>query len=169
MERNNKKDGQRNLPCRAPQGGALLRIRMLQVLSVLLAFSGLALLCLGFIRRGIPPPVRAGGLSPEMSFATVRLTDIAAGRAEGRVTVCGVVTRVSVPSPGSNAPYQLMLEEGGAEVPAVFWGDVLQVRDGRLPMPGGWLRMRGEVGHYRGTVQLKVCAPWVLLANGDEK
>jgi len=60
-------------PSYGPQVKRPLRVRVLQNLSLLLAFAGLILLYLYSVNRGIPL-VRAGELSPTMNFATVRLS-----------------------------------------------------------------------------------------------
>lgn len=173
-------NGPKNLSDAGVRTEGTFRIRALRFLSVLLAFSGLALLCPGLIRctgrqepllrlRSAAQPRADRPLVPDRAAPLVRLADMTAGRAGERITVSGLITRVSIPRPGSNAPYILTLEDGGAEVPAVFWGAVLQAQGGRLPMPGQAVRMQGEIDLYNGTVQLKVRDPWVLLAKGGEK
>lgn len=231
-----------------PQVKRPLRIRVLQVLSLLLAFAGLILLYLYSVNRDIPL-VRAGDLSATMNFATVRMTggivrdayifksggivfdlddgsgvitimggraqadtlktenrlpqrgdyvevagrlsisaeqdpvlrllsagqlqlsrrpvaasavthirlaDITAAQKGERVSVTGVLRKISVPKPGSDAPYILTLEEDHAELPVVFWDTVLKDMGGKFPEPGERLRACGRIDVYRDAVQLKI-------------
>jgi RecJ-like exonuclease len=231
-----------------PQVRRPLRVRVLQGMSLLLAFAGLILLYLYSVNRDIPS-VRAGELSPTMNFATVRmsggvtrdaylfksggvvfdvddgsgiitvmggraqaaalkaenclprrgdrveavgrlsirageetvlrlystdqlrlsrrpavvtaaprfrLADITAEQKGERVSVTGALKEISVPRPGSKAPYILTLEEEGAELAVVFWDTVVKELDGNLPMPGKHVSARGQVEVYKETVQLKV-------------
>jgi len=86
----------------------------------------------------------------------LRLADITADREGRQVTVAGTLKSVDIPGPGSKAPYVLTLEEDGAQLAVIFWEDVFQGLDGKLPVPGKLISVRGRVDGCKDTVQLKV-------------
>lgn len=86
----------------------------------------------------------------------VRLADVTAAHKGEQVTVVGTLKAVDVPGPGSKSPYVLTIAADGAELAVIFWEDVFQGLDKKLPMPGKTISARGRVGVYRDTVQLKV-------------
>lgn len=88
--------------------------------------------------------------------ARIRLADITAGQKGESLTAVGTLQSIEVPRPGSKAPYVLTLEEEGSELAVIFWDDVFQGLEKKLPMPGKLIRARGRVEVYNGTVQLKV-------------
>jgi exonuclease VII large subunit len=67
-----------------------------------------------------------------------------------------MLKEVTIPGPGSKAPYVLTLEEDGATLDVVFWDEVFQGLEGKLPIPGKLIRAKGKVDLYKDTVQLKV-------------
>ena len=86
----------------------------------------------------------------------VRLADVTAAHKGDQVTVAGTLKSVDVPGPGSKSPYVLTLAADGSELAVVFWEDVFQGLDKKLPMPGKLISARGRVGVYKDAVQLKV-------------
>ncbi|MEI7850470.1 MAG: OB-fold nucleic acid binding domain-containing protein [Kiritimatiellales bacterium] len=86
----------------------------------------------------------------------VRLADVTAAHKGDQVTVVGTLKSVDVPGPGSKSPYVLTLAADGAELAVIFWEDVFQGLDKKLPMPGKLISARGRVGVYKDAVQLKV-------------
>jgi DNA/RNA endonuclease YhcR with UshA esterase domain len=86
----------------------------------------------------------------------VRLADVTAAHKGDLVTVSGTLKSIDIPGPGSKVPYVLTLAENGAELAVVFWEDVFQGLDKKLPMPGKLISACGRVGVYKDTVQLKV-------------
>ncbi len=96
--------------------------------------------------------------APRSAFRRVRLADVTASRDGELVAVTGVLKEISLPRPGSRAPYIFILEDGGAMLDVVFWDEVFHGLDGTFPIPGKRLRVRGRVSLYHGTVQLKLAA-----------
>jgi DNA/RNA endonuclease YhcR with UshA esterase domain len=86
----------------------------------------------------------------------VRLADVTAAHKGEQVSVTGTLKSIDIPGPGSKAPYALTIMADGAELVVVFWEDVFQGLDKKLPMPGKFISARGRVGVYKDTVQLKV-------------
>ena len=95
----------------------------------------------------------AAGPAP---VASTRLADITAAHKGDQVTVAGTLKSIDVPGPGSKAPYTLTLEENGAELAVIFWNDVVQGLENKLPVPGKRISVRGRVDVHKDTVQLKV-------------
>lgn len=96
------------------------------------------------------------GPAPKAKRTRMRLEEITAGQAGLLVETAGRVRAVSVPRPGSNAPYVLTLEENGAHLAVVLRGRVLQEPGGDLPLPGAELCVAGRVEIYQGQVQINV-------------
>jgi RecJ-like exonuclease len=92
--------------------------------------------------------------APEL--ARIHLSDITAEQKGEQVTVSGTLKTVEIPQPGTKAPYVLTLEEDGTTLPVIFWDDVFQGLERKLPMVGKLVRARGRVDVYKDTVQLKV-------------
>lgn len=86
----------------------------------------------------------------------IRLSDLGAVEVNARVAVVGLLKKIDVPGPGSNAPYVLTLEEDGIQRPVVFWNDVFLGMNQTLPLPGERIRACGRVEVYCGMVQLKL-------------
>ncbi|MFA7257163.1 MAG: hypothetical protein WC047_06285 [Kiritimatiellales bacterium] len=86
----------------------------------------------------------------------IALSDVTADRKGDQVTVVGTLKTVDVPGPGSKAPYVLTLAEDGATLAVIFWDDVFQGLDKKLPMPGKLISARGKVDVYKDAIQLKV-------------
>lgn len=91
-----------------------------------------------------------------VSAAQVRLADVTAAHKGASVSVSGSLKSIDVPGPGSRAPYVLTLEENGAALAVVFWDDVFQRLEKKLPVPGKRISARGRVDVYKNAVQLKV-------------
>lgn len=91
-----------------------------------------------------------------VTSARIRLADITRAQDGELVTVTGTLKTIGIPRPGSNAPYVLTLEEDGAELPIIFWDDVFEGLERKLPLPGSLVSARGRVDVYQGTVQIKV-------------
>ncbi len=72
------------------------------------------------------------------------------------VTVVGTLKEISIPRPGAKAPYTLTLEEGGVELEVIFWDEVFQGLEQKLPTLGKTLSARGRVDLYKEKLQLKV-------------
>ena len=85
-----------------------------------------------------------------------QLADVTAAHKGELVAVTGILKSIDVPGPGSKSPYTLTLEDNGAELAVVFWNDVFQGMDKKLPAPGKHIRVSGRVDVYKDTVQLKV-------------
>jgi len=86
----------------------------------------------------------------------LRLADVTAAHKGELVTVSGILKAIDVPGPGSKAPYTLILEENGAVLAVIFWNDVFQGMNKRLPAPGKHISVSGRVDVYKDTIQLKV-------------
>jgi DNA/RNA endonuclease YhcR with UshA esterase domain len=86
----------------------------------------------------------------------VRLADVTAAHKGEQVAVVGTLKSVDIPGPSSKSPYVLTIAADGAELAVIFWEDVFQGLDKKLPMPGKLISARGRVGVYKDTVQLKV-------------
>lgn len=85
-----------------------------------------------------------------------RIAEITAAQKGEEVAVIGTLQSIDVPGPGSKAPYVLTLAEDRAKLAVIFWEDVLQGLDKKLPRPGQRIRVYGRVDVYKGAVQLKV-------------
>lgn len=240
-----------NYPVYGPQVKRPLRVRVLKIASLVLAFAGLVLLYFYSVNRGIPL-VKVGDVTPTMNFAYVRvagdvsrdayifksggfvfnlydgtgevaimgsrtqaellknenrlpkrgdqvevagslsigaddevklrmqsadqlvltrkprksaapaavsrikLADITPAQDGDRMTVVGKLKEVSIPAPGSKAPYKLTLEEEGKELPVIFWDEVFQGLEQKLPTPGTLIRVSGRIELFKGAPQLKV-------------
>ena len=93
------------------------------------------------------------------SVPRVSLSDITVAHKGRQVAAVGRLKSIDVPGLGSRTPYVLTLEEdNGAELAVIFWEDVLQGLDNKLPIPGKFIRARGKVEVYQDRVQLKVGA-----------
>lgn len=90
------------------------------------------------------------------AMAAVRLSDITAAKKGDPVTVQGTLKNVTLPGPGSKAPYVLTLEQDGTELDVIFWDKVFQGLKRKLPMPGNVLSATGRIDVYKEKVQLKV-------------
>ena len=86
----------------------------------------------------------------------IQLADITSAQEGEQLSVIGVLKEISVPRPGSKAPYVLTLEENGAELAVIFWDKVFQGLERKLPTPGKTISARGRVAVYKESVQLKV-------------
>lgn len=86
----------------------------------------------------------------------VLLSDISADQAGERLTVSGKLKEIEIPGPGSKAPYKLIIEQGGATLELIFWDEVFQGLEQKLPMPGKIIQATGRVEEYKGLVQLKI-------------
>jgi DNA/RNA endonuclease YhcR with UshA esterase domain len=86
----------------------------------------------------------------------LRITDVTVDQNGRSVSVVGTLKSVTVPGPGAKAPYVLTLEEDGAELAVVFWDDVFQGLEGKLPMPGKLISAHGKVDIYKDAIQLKI-------------
>lgn len=90
------------------------------------------------------------------SLPRVTISDITPAQKGDRLTVVGRLKEVSVPPPGSKVPYVLTLEEDGAELAIIFWDEVFQGLEKKLPNPGKTVSARGRVDLYKEKIQLKV-------------
>lgn len=97
---------------------------------------------------------RAAANQPEVSL--IRLADVASVQKGEQIAVAGILKSIDVPGPGSKAPYVLTLEEDGAQLAVIFWEDVFQSLDRKLPVPGKRISACGRVELHKDTVQLKV-------------
>lgn len=88
--------------------------------------------------------------------SSIRLADITAAQKDDHVSVVGTLTEISVPAPGSKAPYVLTLEEDGTALEVIFWDQVFQGLEKKLPMPGKLVSARGRVDVYKEKIQIKV-------------
>jgi len=86
----------------------------------------------------------------------IHLANITPAQKGDQITVVGTLKKVSVPPPGSKAPYELTLEEDGTELTVVFWDNVFQDFEQKLPPLGEMIRVTGKVDVYKETIQLKV-------------
>ncbi|MDD3276037.1 MAG: hypothetical protein PHP93_03190, partial [Kiritimatiellales bacterium] len=86
----------------------------------------------------------------------LKLADLTVAQKGDSVTVIGTLKAITIPGPGSKAPYVLTLEENGAELAVIFWDDVFQGLEKKLPMVGKLIRAKGTVDVYKDTLQLKV-------------
>ena len=90
------------------------------------------------------------------AWPALGLSDVTAAHKGEQITVAGILKTIDVPGPGSRAPYTLTLEENGTELAVVFWEDVLQGLENKLPVPGKRIGVSGRVDVYKDTLQLKV-------------
>jgi DNA/RNA endonuclease YhcR with UshA esterase domain len=86
----------------------------------------------------------------------IHLANITPAQKGDQITVLGKLKEVSVPPPGSKAPYELTLEEDGTELAVIFWDKVFQDLEQKLPTLGKMIRATGRVDVYKETIQLKV-------------
>jgi hypothetical protein len=86
----------------------------------------------------------------------LRIADVTVDQKGRPVSVVGTLKSITVPGPGSKAPYVLTLKEDGAELAVIFWDDVFQSLEGKLPIPGKLIRASGQVDVYKDAIQLKV-------------
>ncbi len=86
----------------------------------------------------------------------IMLSDITPAQKGDQLSVKGLLKEISIPPPGSRAPYVLTLEENGVELAVIFWDRVFQGLEKKLPIPGEMIRATGRVDLYKNTLQLKV-------------
>jgi DNA/RNA endonuclease YhcR with UshA esterase domain len=102
--------------------------------------------------------LRRKNVSIANSAPRVSLSDITVAHKGRPVAVVGKLKSIDVPGLGSKSPYVLRLEDNGAELAVIFWEDVFQGLENKLPIPGKFISARGKVEVYRDKVQLKVWA-----------
>lgn len=86
----------------------------------------------------------------------ITISDITPAQKGDTVSVVGTLKKISVPPPGSKVPYVLTLEENGTELGLIFWDEVFQGLEQKLPTIGKLISARGRVEVYKETVQLKI-------------
>jgi len=86
----------------------------------------------------------------------ISLADITPAQKGDTVSIVGTLKKISVPPPGSKVPYVLTLEENGTELGLIFWDEVFQGLEKKLPTLGKFISARGRVEVYKDTVQLKI-------------
>lgn len=87
-----------------------------------------------------------------------------------RVLISGVLKSISIPAPGSRAPYSLTLEENGVTLPIVFWSDVFHEMKEILPVPGTTITAVGKINVYKNSLQLRVfSASDIRIVKEEEK
>ncbi len=92
-----------------------------------------------------------GTAGPEAFVSDLKLSDITAEQQGERMTVCGRVSKVWKPRPGSKAPHKIVLEDSSGSLEVVHWfAPELRVE------PGDILKIRGMVDLYKGRLQFKV-------------
>ena len=95
--------------------------------------------------------VEAIGVPAEAFVSELKLSDVSAEQVGNRMTVCGRVSKVWKPRPGSKAPHKMVLEDTSGSLDIVHWF-VLE----REVSVGDELEIRGSVALYKGVVQFKV-------------
>ncbi len=90
------------------------------------------------------------------ALSRISLSDITPAQKGDTVSVIGTLKEISIPRPGSKAPYVLTLKEDGTELAVIFWDNVFQGLEQKLPTLGKTLSARGRVDVYKGVLQLKV-------------
>jgi len=103
------------------------------------------------LRRKVHPA--SFSLQPSVLIPLSKITPAQKGDA---VTVTGTLKKITLPKPGSKAPYVLTLKEDGAELAVIFWDKVFQGLERKLPTLGKTIRARGRVDVYKEKLQLKV-------------
>ncbi len=120
--------------------------------------AGTRVLVVGSLGVGAGNKVRLSGQSIKLLPGAVetkeprlKLSDITPEQQGARMTVCGRVSKVWNPRPGSKAPHRIVLSDSSGSLDVVHWFvPELQVA------VGDELEIRGTVGVYDGKVQLKV-------------
>jgi len=92
------------------------------------------------------PPLPAGVLTPGA---------VDNSQMDETVTIQGQVEQVE-PAWNATAPHSIFLQGPDGTLRVVYWSKVADSLDSRIPVPGRWLRIKGEVGEFRGELQLKV-------------
>lgn len=91
------------------------------------------------------------GAVADTFVSDLKLSDITAEQKGERMTVCGRISKVWKPSPGSKAPHKIVLEDSSGSLEVVHWfAPELQVAVGDA------LEIRGTVDLYKDRLQLKV-------------
>ncbi len=90
------------------------------------------------------------------AVSRISLSDITPAQKGDTVSVIGTLKEISIPRPGAKAPYALTLEEGGVELEVIFWDEVFQGLEKKLPTLGKTISARGRVDLYKEKLQLKV-------------
>lgn len=97
------------------------------------------------------------------SYGRMTVAEVMPGTKGKLVAVSGVLREITLPAPGSKAPYLLTIEECGAQLDIIFWDEVFCELNGTFPVPGTRLDIRGRVSLYKGQVQLKLMSADDLL------
>ncbi len=87
----------------------------------------------------------------ETQTSELKLSDITPEQQGARMTVYGRVSKVWKPRPGSKAPHRIVLSDSSGSLDIVYWF----VPEFKVAI-GDELEIRGTVGVYDGSVQLKV-------------
>ncbi|MCF7816516.1 MAG: OB-fold nucleic acid binding domain-containing protein [Kiritimatiellales bacterium] len=91
------------------------------------------------------------GEPPAAFLSDSKLSDLAAGQQGTRMTVCGTVSKVWSPAPGSKAPHKIVLSDPSGSLEVVHWFEPKHA----IAL-GDELEIRGTVDVYKGRLQLKV-------------
>lgn len=105
-------------------------------------------------------------VSGSNSVPCTALSSVTAAQSGQRLAVTGTLKSVSLPGPGSKAPYVLTLENGGAKLAVVFRDDILRGLEQKLPIPGELISACGKVGSYKDVLQLEIQDPGDLRVVG---
>ena len=95
-------------------------------------------------------------ISEPFGHRVMRLADVTPLQEGEHLTVTGTLKEINVPGPGSKAPYKLTLTQDGSELEVIFWEEVFQGLENKLPEPGTIICASGEINLYQDRVQLKV-------------
>ena len=89
--------------------------------------------------------------APNAFVSDLKLSDITAEQKGARMTVCGRVSKVWKPRPGSKAPHKIVLEDSSGSLEVVHWF----VPELKVEV-GDELEIRGMVDLYKDQLQFKV-------------
>jgi DNA/RNA endonuclease YhcR with UshA esterase domain len=110
---------------------------------------------LEYLSEELPAGAIAGAGVPREA-EVLMLEEISAEHKGQTVETEGQVVKVFEPKKDSKAPYKVILEDGNGKVAVVYWDKVAKELNGRKPVEGARMQVRGKVDQYKDEIQVKV-------------
>lgn len=103
--------------------------------------------------RLTPRSIPSGKGLPRIAWAD--LESVAAGE---RIVVQGVLSKITIPRPGSRKPTRCVIQKGESTLDVVIWNRLFRGGVRTLPVPGARVEALGRIGIYRGQRELTLSA-----------
>lgn len=90
--------------------------------------------------------------------SAVPIGDLLEEQVGKKISVCGRVRKIRVPTEGSRAPWEIYLRDHSGTLPVIYWKKVAAGLSGQTFSEGDRLIVSGRLDRYREQLQLKVFA-----------